>query len=67
MLVKKLLLDMLALRAKHKWIAVDRFGKKYLDFVCGDRSTLVLAQSASKNRKKTIGKTETDKSRYLLF
>ena len=21
------------------WIAVDRFGKKYLDFVCGDRST----------------------------
>jgi len=21
------------------WIAVDRFGKRYIDFVCGDRST----------------------------
>src|SRR6218665_851398 len=21
------------------WIAVDRFGKRYVDFVCGDRST----------------------------
>jgi insertion element IS1 protein InsB len=42
------------------WIAVDRYGKRYLSFVCGDRSTKIGLQLWNKVKGLTVSYFTSD-------